>query len=345
MALTSAHRRNRRYLILLLLVLLVAGGWTAFWYYAQQKAQATLDGWQAREAKAGRLYACGSQSLGGFPFRFELQCDGASATISSANPPLELKTPGILVAAQVYQPTLLISEFTGPLTVGETGQPPNIVASWKLAQSSLRGLPGAPERVSLVFDDPAINRANPAEPILQAKHIEIHGRMLEGSANDRPVIEIALRSEKLSAPVAGAMAVVPIDAEIDVVLRGLKDFSPKPWPQRFREIQQAGGTIEIRSARVQQGDTVAVGSGTATINEHGKLDGQINLTVAGLEAFINQVAAANKQKLGFSVSIGLGLLGGNAKVEGRRAIAMPLRVSDGVMLLGPIKLGEIPALF
>jgi len=141
------------------------------------------------------------------------------------------------------------------------------------------------------------------------------------------------------------MAVVPIDAEIDMVLRGLKDFSGKPWPQRFREIQQAGGTIEIRNARVQQGDTVAVGTGTVTINERGKLDGQVNLTVAGLEAFINQVAAANKQKLGFTVSIGLGLLGGNAKVEGRRAIAMPLRIADGVMLLGPIKLGEIPALF
>jgi hypothetical protein len=342
---TPASKRNRRYIALLLLVLLVAGGWIAFWYYAQQKAQATLDGWQVREAKAGRVYACGSESLGGFPFRFELQCDGASATMPSANPPLELKTPGILVAAQVYQPTLLISEFTGPLTVAEIGHPPNIVANWKLAQSSVRGLPGAPERVSLVFDEPAIDRANPAEQILQAKHIEIHGRMLEGSANDRPVIEIGLRSEKLSAPVAGSMALVPIDAEIDGVLRGLKDFSPKPWPQRFREIQQAGGTIEIRSARVAQGDTVAVGSGTVTINQHGKLDGQLNLTVAGLEAFINQVAAANKQKLGFSVSIGLGLLGGNAKVEGRRAIALPLRVSDGVMLLGPIKLGEIPPLF
>jgi hypothetical protein len=345
MARTSAQRRTLRYLTLVLLVLLATGGWIAFWFYAQQKAQAALDGWQAREAKAGRIYACGSQSLGGFPFRFEMQCDGASASIPNANPPLELKTPGILVAAQVYQPTLLISEFTGPLTVAEIGHPPNIIANWKLAQSSVRGLPGAPERVSLVFDEPAIERTNPAEQILRAKHIEIHGRMLEGSANDRPVIEIAVRSEKLSAPVLGSMAVVPIDAEIDTVLRGLKDFSGKPWPQRFREIQQAGGTIEIRSARVQQGDTVAVGSGTVTINERGKLDGQVNLTVAGLEAFINQVAAANKQKLGFTVSIGLGLLGGNAKVEGRRAIAMPLRISDGAMLLGPIKLGEIPALF
>ena len=32
-------------------------------------------------------------------------------------PPFELKTARILAAAQVYDPTLMISEFTGPLTI------------------------------------------------------------------------------------------------------------------------------------------------------------------------------------------------------------------------------------
>jgi hypothetical protein len=97
--------------------------------------------------------------------------------------------------------------------------------------------------------------------------------------------------------------------------------------------------------RLQQGETVAVGAGTLSINANGRLDGQINMNVAGLEAFINQVAAANSQRLGFSVTLGLGLLGGNKKLEGRPAISIPLRISDGTMLLGPLKIGEVPALF
>lgn len=339
------RRRNRRYITLTLLVLLLAAGWVGFWKWAETTAQATIEGWKAREARAGRVYDCGAQRFGGFPFRFELECDRASAVIKSAHPPIELKTPSIHVAAQVYQPTLLISEFKGPLTYAELGRAPSYTANWKLAQSSVRGVPRAPERVSIVVDAPSVKRLDPAAPVLDAARIEIHGRMLEGSAASKPVIEIVLRSVKLSAPAAGPMAVKPIDGEIDLVLRGLSDFAPKPWPQRFREIAQSNGRVEIRSARVQQGDTLAVGGGALTINAQGRLDGQINVTVAGAEAFINEVTAAHKQKLGFSVSLGLGLLGGNKKLEGRPAISLPLRVADGTIYFGPLKIAEVPPLF
>ena len=42
----------------------------------------------------------------------------------SNQPPIEIKGNGILVAAQVYDPTLLISEFNGPLTIADPGQAP-----------------------------------------------------------------------------------------------------------------------------------------------------------------------------------------------------------------------------
>ena len=67
--------------------------------------------------------------------------------------------------------------------------------------------------------------------------------------------------------------------------------------------------------------------------------------MAGAEALINDIAAANQKKLGFSISIGSGLLGGDRKLEGRPAISLPLRVGDGLIYLGPLKLGEIPPLF
>jgi hypothetical protein len=341
----TVRRRNRRYLTLVIMVLLLAGGWVAFWKYAQLKAAETIEGWKAREARAGRVYDCGTQAIGGFPFRFELSCERAKATIQSAHPPLELTAPGIHLAAQVYQPTLLISEIAGPLTIAEAGKTPAYVADWKLAQSSLRGVPRAPQRVSIVVDEPSVKQVSPAQPVLDAKRLEIHGRMLEGSAAANPVIEIVLRSVDLAVPMMGPLAGKPLDADVDLVLRGLKDFAPKPWPQRFREIAETHGRLEVRSARLQQGDTLAVGGGAFTINAQGRLDGRLNVTVAGAEALINDVLAANKHKLGFSVSVGLGLLGGNKKLEGRPAIAVPLRLSDGTIYLGPVKVGEVPPLF
>jgi hypothetical protein len=339
------RRRKRRYFTLILLVLLVIGGWVGFWKFAQTRAEEAIEGWKVREARAGRIYECGSQTIGGFPFRFELLCDGVKAAIRSANPPAEVTATNIHVASQVYQPTLLISEFTGPLTYAEEGKAPSYVANWKLAQSSVRGTPRDPERVSIVLDGLSVKRVEPSEPVVDADRVEIHGRIVEGSAQSNPVVEIVLRSTKLAAPAISAMAAKPTDSDIDIVLRGLKDFAPKSWPDRFRELAQAQGKLEVRRARVEQGDTLAVGGGNFTINESGKLDGQLNVTIAGAEALINEVLAANKSRLGFSVQIGLGMLSGNKKLEGRPAISLPLRVRDGSAYFGPVKVAEIPALF
>jgi hypothetical protein len=369
----TARRRNRRYISLVILVAALFGGWSWLWNYAADKAQVSIEDWRAREAKAGRIYSCGSQTFGGYPFRIEVDCDRASALFRSNQPPLEIKTSGILIAAQIYQPNLLISEFHGPLTIADPGKPPNIVVNWKLFQSSVRGTPAAPERVSLVFDKPAVDRISDGsqQTYLRAKHIEIHGRMMEGSAADHPVIEVALQLDQASVPGLHPAAAEPIDADIVAVLRGLKDFAPKPWPVRFRELQAAGGGIEITNARVQQGETTAIGSGSLSINSNGRLEGQLRVTVAGVEAFLNSIGAQQmvqaspsmdklsgaldrlvpglgnvaRQQAGAGLSAGINLIGEQTTLEGKRAVTLPLRFDDGVVLLGPVRIGSVPALF
>jgi hypothetical protein len=339
------RRRNRRYVTLVLLVLLVAAGWAAFWKYAEGAARDNLAGWKAREAEAGRVYDCGAQTTGGFPFRFEIVCDGASAVIRGVASPIEIKTSNIHIATQVYQPNLLITEVTGPLTISEPGRPPLLVADWTLAQSSVRGTPHSPQRLSVMIDAPSVKRTDVEAPLFAADRLEFHARMLEGSAQANPVIEIVARTIKVSTPVAGPAAATPVSLEVNAVLRGLGSLAPKPLPQRLREFAQAGGRIEVKQVRLERGDTLAVGSGELTVNPQGRLEGRINTTVAGAEALINDIAAANQKKLGFSISISSGLLGGNKKLDGRPAISLPLRIGDGMIYFGPLKLGEIPPLF
>lgn len=369
----SSLRRIRRYIALLILVAALFGGWSWLWNYASGKAEATLDGWRAREAKSGRLYACGSQTIGGYPFRFEVNCEQASALFQSNQPPVELKTSGMLVAVQIYDPTLLISEFHGPLTIADPGQAPNIVVNWKLFQASARGTPAAPERVSLVLDRPVVDRMGGSgqQNLLRATRIETHGRIAEGSVTNNPAIEMVLRLNKASAPSLHPAAAEPVDADITAVMRGLKDFSPKPWPARFREIQAADGRIDITQARVQQGETIAVGSGTLSLNPGGRLEGQLRVTFTGVEAFLKSIGAQQmvqaspkmdklagaldrlapglgevaRQQAGANISLGINLLGEQTTLEGKRAVILPLRFNDGAVFLGPIPIGNAPALF
>jgi hypothetical protein len=374
MATDRIGRRHRgRYIALLILIAALAGGWSWLWHYAAGRAEITIDGWRAREAASGRVYSCGSQSIGGYPFRIEVDCNLASALFRSNQPPVEIKSKGILIAAQIYDPTLLISEFHGPLTIADPGKAPNVVVNWKLAQSSVRGTPAAPERVALVFDRPVVDRMNGdnAQHMLTAKHIEIHGRMIEGSAANKPVIEVALQLQQTSAPFIHPAAEKPVDADITAVLRGLNNFSPKPWPERFRELQAAGGRIDITQARVQQGETIAVGGGSLSLNSSGRLEGQLRVTVAGVEAFLNSIGAQQmvqtapsmdkiagaldrlapglgnvaRQQAGANISAGINLLGEQTTLEGRQAVTLPLRFDDGAIFLGPIPIGKTPTLF
>jgi len=276
------------------LLLIAAAAWSAFWFYSASKVDETADAWRAREARSGRIYDCASRSVAGYPFRLEVRCDGASVSLVSqtagqaaTQTPITAKLGEILVVSQIYDPKLLIAEFTAPATIAGPGQP-SMIANWSKARSSVVGLPAAPRRISLVFDDPSIDRTDisPQTPLARAKHIELHGRLVEGSALDHPTIETALRIEQGSVQEVHPLLAEPFDADVRTMLIGLKDFSPKPWPQRFREIQAAGGHVEIVQSRVQQGDLIAVASGSLGLSAEGRLDGELQMTVAGLDKVI-----------------------------------------------------------
>jgi hypothetical protein len=290
-SLAPRRRPLWRLFILPILLVIAALGWSAFWFYSASQVDNASDAWRAREAKSGRVYDCARRSVSGFPFRLEVRCDGVSVSLSSqtaTQAPVTAKLGEILVVAQIYDPKLLIAEFTAPATIYDRGQQPSMTVNWRTARSSVVGLPGVPQRASIVFDDPAIDRVNGAvqAPLARARHIELHGRLAEGSALDRPVIETVLKIEKGSVQEVHPLLAEPFDADARTMLSGLKDFSPKPWPQRFREIQAAGGHVEIVQSRIQQGDLVAVAAGTLGLSAQGRLDGELQMTVAGIEKVI-----------------------------------------------------------
>jgi hypothetical protein len=277
------------------LLVVAAAAWSAFWFYAASQVDVAADAWRAQEARSGRVYDCASRSVAGFPFRLEVRCDGASVSLRSqtaqqaaSQTSVVAKLDEILVVAQVYDPKLLIAEFVAPATISDRGETPSIVVNWSKARSSVVGLPAVPQRASIVFDDAAVDRANgPVQaPLARAKHVELHGRLADGSPLDRPVIETVVRIEGGSVQEIHPLLAEAFDAEMHALFTGLKDFSPKPWPERFREIQAAGGHAEIVESRVAQGEVIAVASGSLGLNAEGRIDGELQMTVAGLEKAI-----------------------------------------------------------
>jgi len=282
--------------VLPVLVVVAALAWSAFWFYAASQVDQTVDVWRAREAKAGRIYDCANRSVAGFPFRLEVTCNDASVTLvsqtarGSAAPPVTARLDKILVVSQIYTPNLLIAEFTAPATLAVRGEPAaSMRMNWRTARSSIAGLPGVPQRIALVFDDPTLDRLDGAMavPLARASHVELHGRLIDDAAADRPVIETALELADASIQDVHPLLARPFDATVQARLSGLKDFSPKPWPDRFRELQAADGRIEIEQSRIQQGDLLAIAAGSLGLSPNGRLNGELQMTVAGIETVIS----------------------------------------------------------
>lgn len=286
-------RRRARWLLFVMpgVLGLLAIGWTVFWFYASSQVGAQFDRWRTREAQSGRVYDCGQLAVGGYPFRFEVRCRDASVDLISqtANRRFgKARLAEILAVAQIYNPRLMIAEFDGPLTITEQGEQQSLIVNWSKAQSSVFGLPVSPQRVSLIVEEPSLERgaASMRAPVGRAKRSELHGRIAEGSAAANPVIEAVWQLTQASAEPLHPALGEPFDMTAQARLSGLKDFRPKPWPERFREIQAANGRIEILQSRLQQGTMIAVASGSLGITPQGMLDGELQMVVAGLEKIV-----------------------------------------------------------
>src|SRR5262249_54641075 len=177
---------------------------------------------------------------------------------------------------------------------------------------------------------------------------------------DPPALDLALSVTQATVPGVAQIPNQPIEGDVALTLRGLKDLAPRPLARLARELQAANGRLDVTRARIRQGDVLAVGQGTLTLSPRGALDGQIQLTVAGLEQLVvalgldKSMGQASQRALdrvapGLNLdrllgprgnaavaAMGVSMLGQPAELEGRQAVALPLRFADGVVFLGPL---------
>jgi hypothetical protein len=386
--------RRRRWPLIAIpaVVVVIAAAWTGFWFYSAAQVDRQFEGWRSREARSGRNYDCGSRSVGGFPFRFEVRCLDPVVSLTAqtsqqfaTRTPLTAKLSEILVVALIYDPTKAIAEFTGPVSVSETGQEPFAVANWSLGHASVAGLPIDPSRISMEFNDPTVDRidANGQSPFFRAKHTEWHIRLVGGELNDHPVLESVLQAQGASVQGIHPVFETPFDESLHIKFRGLNDFSPKSWPERFREIQANGGGIDVTESRIQQGNTIAVAAGSLSLTPSGHVDGALQMTIAGFENIVPQLGLDKalaegappsdaapgvstqqinkvlgsldkiipglgnvaRKNANAGLIAGLNLLGQQTTLEGRPARAITLKFVDGAVLLGPLRVAQTPALF
>jgi hypothetical protein len=352
-------------------VIVLAALWCGLWYVSASVADRALAGWVEREAAAGRAYACGTQTIGGFPLNIAAHCGDVSAEIKNSQPPYSITAKAVDFVAEVYRPTRLVGEISGPLTVAASGQPPSLTANWTRARLVVNGVPPYPDTLSFDFDAPHLDRAGSSETLFNAQQFNFRALTTQGTPRDHPVLDMTMHLEGATATFHPLMA-QPLNGDIEAVVHGLADLSPKPWADRMREMQAAGGGIEIKSLRLTQTDALVVGAGTLNLNAEGKLDGTIRVAVVGIEHIVpllgidrmigqgidqwsggsntldRLVPGLSKtiaQTANATVIENLKKMGEQTTIDNRPAILLPLRFVNGTVYLGMLRIGDMPPLF
>ena len=197
------HRRRRiarrRYLVAAVaLVLAWSPAGAGFWYYAAGKARRrTIDGWREREAKAGRIYTCGSQTDRrlSVPHRGALRrgvgADSRSnAAAGRAQDRAASWSPRRSISRPADQRIQRPAHHRRSAASAELSSPTG--SSRSRACAARRRRRSASRSCSTGRWSTACSDGS-AEPVASAKRIELHGRIVEGSAADNPVIELVLR--------------------------------------------------------------------------------------------------------------------------------------------------------
>jgi hypothetical protein len=316
--------------------------WTGFWFYGVSRAEEAIDVWLSREAVKGRVYACGTRRIVGFPFRVELICDQPTVTVAMEGGPLLASAPRLAAVAQVYQPQRIIAEVTGPVAISDgAGGRANL--SYALAQASFNVDSAGVERSSVALDAPRLVVGE--VEIGAAKALQAHVRRGQDGAG---VWDLALRVDD---GVSQALDLVPVGTgpvqiEIQAEARGLSDLQPGPLSARLQAFAEAGGQVHVALARVVRGDVAAEARGDLELDPEGNLDGKLNMTARGVDKVVQGLmAGGGGDPLSALLGAGAGLLGKPAKLDGQSATTYAVRIDRGRVNLGPIRLGRLPKAF
>ena len=314
----------------------LAALWSILWCGLAFAAGYFLDRWIAREAAAGREWACASRSISGFPFGMRMLCDGASFAASPAGGRRTLKLPSLAIAATVFEPGVFVAEPVGPLESGDGKT--TIEVSWRDARLATGRSENGKWQLSIALAEPQISvRGGEGDPFeLKSARADMRLVQLTDLLQSPGNFELRLDAtgvvSRRLADLTGESGPGKLDlvAALDnVPLR--RSYSLAEALEGWRRVN---GVVRVTKASVALGQATVEGRGDLAIDADHRLAGGLELGATGIAPVL--------QKLGIprsAITVG-GLLTGwlapraSAGPTGEKPIAIPLRLKDGRVLVG-----------
>ena len=305
-----------------LVLLLLGVAASVWWLVASSLAEKEFDQAIAAEASRGRAWSCGERSIGGFPFRIEAECRQAKLIILGERP-ITITASRVMALSQIYQPRLMLIEIAAPLSlVSSEGHSTDM--NWSIFRASVHlETPVTADRISLEAKDVVIKSTAQNETAHLAQ-IETHIRKRPVETGTPIDVEFAADVAKASLDsIAGA----PLDAHIAGRINQGVALLERSGTNAIETWRKADGKLILDQLTVNRGEQNLNVTGTISLDEQRRPTGKVDVAATGLRDLLKE--------------IGMGQLADMMAGD----VRLPLTMTKGRLLLGPLKLADLQPLY
>lgn len=326
---------------LLIVILALAGLYSSYWMIGRSGMTAAIDRAQTQAATQGVEITWSDRTLVGFPSRFDLSL----RDLLIEAPGVRLRTPELQSYMLSYRPNRVILSGAGPYQI-ET--PAGLI---ELSTESLRASASVAARPSLPLDHVTIDSNAPAlsaAPFkLTAAHLLAAIRAVDSGDSEPGALYDLYAEAKEIRP--GATLRAQIDPEntmpeqLEAMSLDARLVLDRPLDRRLsKDTPPRPRAIDLRAATLSWGTTRVTVSGALTIDASGLANGRLRLNAqnwAKLYEMITKGAALPPEVASTYRGMLNSLAGGPDQ-----PLEFDLTVAAGLVKLGPITLGALPAL-
>ncbi|MBN9061390.1 MAG: hypothetical protein BGP06_21145 [Rhizobiales bacterium 65-9] len=313
-----------------LLLLAVIVLWSGYWFVGSHIAGTAIANWVTRENDNGRRWTCHDQRIGGFPFRFELNCSSVSieeGRITASAGPLR-------AVALAYKPNHVVAELDGPAQATlPSGQSFNV--TWLLLRTSAVLSGGRLERYDSVIEGFKATQAGAQESavVAQAANLETHLRVTPDSPPETPSFDVAIDGKGVASPLIDALVGSndPGDLMVRATMTRADTIGAGHPVDNIERWRLAGGKLSIAQMKATRGRIALDARGELAIDDQHMIAGRVEGSAAGID-----------QILGRSGGLLSGLVNLGAPAQG---LPFALTFRDGRVMMGPIRLLNLQPLY
>jgi hypothetical protein len=310
----------------------------AYWVIVAGQIRNQADDWIAQQEAAGYAISHGGLSVGGYPFRFSLRATSPQIAAPEAEGGWRAEAGRLAATAQIYDLNHWILTPDGGLAV-EAMTSTGLArwgASFESARVSLSSTRGVTTRVGASVTGLALVSEAGPQPAVES----VAALNLTGFVGDEDVFVLRVQADRL------VMAETQLDDELEAAFgREAELWRMEAVVTQFDalaragdpvEWRRAGGVLDVTRAQLIWGAADISGSGQIALDADLLPAGRLSMVVTDPETLISALVEAGMvhEEQGDALSLA-------ALMAPRRegGIALPFRLQDGAIFLGPARLG------